>query len=706
MKNQLKVKPLIEKHQQKDGKGTGKLNLYKRTNNLGETEYIYQETPDSEEILLTPTNKRFSNDPTNWDYKDANGREYSPRMVKSPHPQEELYASGEPMGPLEKYVAELNWRAKNNPASIALQGKYTMPAIASTWLAPLGQAFAGSTIAGVPATTWANTAMAAGFAGHGLNHAVNEGINGWGDAAMTAMEVTPLGKLARPMWNASKKGLQYTAKVADATARYISPSYDLHRTISETTPRTTPTYHSFYSSDLTGSGLVENVHTGSPLFEFGQTMRTSPEKAYFMRTPKNVDILKLRNGRFRHEVVGNETLPSGEVNGKFVSYGEPWQEFTLGENSALYEFPVGPRRGPNLMATDWKGRSQRYSVDEAYNYMQQERALRRELDSIKKTIGDDEFLKQYYTIRRNLIDKKYPILDEPINTSVYGANQTVIPNDRWNFDKFLKTPFWRYSENPISGQVQKELMMKWPEAKFLETPTIKWTDGIGLTRYEPYKRKQGGKMFKFKKGNKIHIKKANRGKFTDYCGGEVTNECIQRGKHSSNPAVRKRATFAQNARHFKHKLGGVVKADDGMKFTINDGLTLGSQLIGNIANSIQQNKFIDSQIKANQAQSKYLQSQIWNNSLSRAKDFYTKQFEENQKKFNSGESFDNPSQIVAAHSAWDMASKDANNQINNLNNQLQLDNQQLQQQKKSILGSSLGIAGNFITNKFNNYDFS
>lgn len=208
-------------------------------------------------------------------------------------------------------------------------------------------------------------------------------------------------------------------------------------------------------------------------------------------------------------------------------------------------------------------------------------------------------------------------------------------------------------------------------------------------------------MFKFKKGNKIHIKKANRGKFTDYCGGEVTNECIQRGKHSSNPAVRKRATFAQNARRWKHKLGGVIKADNGTKFTINDGLALGSQLIGNAVNSIQQNKAIDSQIKANKAQNKYLQSQIWNNSLSKAKDFYTKQFEEKQKKFNSGESLDNPSQIVAAHSAWDMASKNANNQISNLNNQLQLDNQQLQQQKKSILGSSLGIAGNFIMNKYN-----
>lgn len=56
---------------------------------------------------------------------------------------------------------------------------------------------------------------------------------------------------------------------------------------------------------------------------------------------------------------------------------------------------------------------------------------------------------------------------------------------------------------------------------------------------------------KLKKGNKIYIKKRNRGKFTEYCGGNVTNECIQRGKNSSNPAIRKRAIFAQNSRKWK-----------------------------------------------------------------------------------------------------------------------------------------------------------
>ena len=60
----------------------------------------------------------------------------------------------------------------------------------------------------------------------------------------------------------------------------------------------------------------------------------------------------------------------------------------------------------------------------------------------------------------------------------------------------------------------------------------------------------------FKKGNKIKIKKQNKGKFTEYCGGNVTQECIQRGKNSPDPKIRKRATFAANVRKFKHKSGG------------------------------------------------------------------------------------------------------------------------------------------------------
>lgn len=278
------------------------------------------------------------------------------------------------------------------------------------------------------------------------------------------------------------KGLQAANSIAEARI----PAYGLYREIGRTIPRTTPTLNSFYSSDLTGSGFVENVYTGSPLYEFGQTMRTSPEKAYFMRAPKDIDVLKLGNGKFRHEVVGNKILPSGEINGKFVSYGEPWQEFALDKNSALYEFPIGSRRGPGLMATDWKGRLQKYSVDEVYDYMQRKGALNREFRKDVLKLGLDklkgaERVKAYRTLKK----EKYPELLEYYDTSIHGANQTVIPNERWNFDKFLKTPFWKYSENPISGQVQKELIMKWSEVKPLETPTISWTDAAKTPTITP-----------------------------------------------------------------------------------------------------------------------------------------------------------------------------------------------------------------------------
>ena len=65
----------------------------------------------------------------------------------------------------------------------------------------------------------------------------------------------------------------------------------------------------------------------------------------------------------------------------------------------------------------------------------------------------------------------------------------------------------------------------------------------------------------YKKGNKILIKKQNRGKFTDYCGGKVTDECIKRGKNSSDPKIRKRATFAANAKTWKHQLGKSYKSN-------------------------------------------------------------------------------------------------------------------------------------------------
>lgn len=61
-----------------------------------------------------------------------------------------------------------------------------------------------------------------------------------------------------------------------------------------------------------------------------------------------------------------------------------------------------------------------------------------------------------------------------------------------------------------------------------------------------------------KKGSGIHIKKSHEGRFTEYCRGNVTEECIRRGKNSPDPKIRKQAVFAQNARKFKHQDGGSI----------------------------------------------------------------------------------------------------------------------------------------------------
>lgn len=59
----------------------------------------------------------------------------------------------------------------------------------------------------------------------------------------------------------------------------------------------------------------------------------------------------------------------------------------------------------------------------------------------------------------------------------------------------------------------------------------------------------------FSNGGPIHIKKENRGKFnaTKKRTGKTTEELT----HSKNPLTRKRAIFAQNAKKWKHELGGI-----------------------------------------------------------------------------------------------------------------------------------------------------
>lgn len=62
----------------------------------------------------------------------------------------------------------------------------------------------------------------------------------------------------------------------------------------------------------------------------------------------------------------------------------------------------------------------------------------------------------------------------------------------------------------------------------------------------------------------IKIKKKNRGLFTKYCNGKVTQECIDKAKRSGNKKLIKRAVFAENSRKFKHQNGGILKGQNGI----------------------------------------------------------------------------------------------------------------------------------------------
>ena len=127
-------------------------------------------------------------------------------------------------------------------------------------------------------------------------------------------------------------------------------------------------------------------------------------------------------------------------------------------------------------------------------------------------------------------------------------------------------------------------------------------------------------IFKFKKGG-IHIKEKNKGSFTRWCGGNVTEECIRKGKNSSNPKIRKKATFADNARHFKHRLGGnIVKASGGWIANIGDFLSSDkgknmisglTNFIGNVSRANAYNSYVDEQNTAKELEAKVQQRQNW-----------------------------------------------------------------------------------------------
>ena len=138
--------------------------------------------------VVTPVNKLVEDDPSTWSFADKNGTTFTPHGPVFNSNQGEIRQVEEApflsnnyiKQAAHNYMSELAYDINNNRV---VSGKYTMPAIA---LAPV----IGSKIGGA--------AINSAFGAHGLNHAINEGIDGIGDAVTTGLELIPLSQLAKP----------------------------------------------------------------------------------------------------------------------------------------------------------------------------------------------------------------------------------------------------------------------------------------------------------------------------------------------------------------------------------------------------------------------------------------------------------------------------------------------------------------------------
>ena len=152
--------------------------------------YFY--SVDGTETDVTPITT-IGEDPAYWTYTDAAGKTYRP--TQSPEANYTL-TEAEDTNPLlreaNNYVKELEWRAKNNPSSIALQGKYTMPLVLSPVL--------GKGIATALANPYVDAGLTSYFGAEGLQDLAN-GNADW----QTALEISPVGRIVKPLWNAGKE---------------------------------------------------------------------------------------------------------------------------------------------------------------------------------------------------------------------------------------------------------------------------------------------------------------------------------------------------------------------------------------------------------------------------------------------------------------------------------------------------------------------
>ena len=105
--------------------------------------------------------------------------------------------------------------------------------------------------------------------------------------------------------------------------------------------------------------------------------------------------------------------------------------------------------------------------------------------------------------------------------------------------------FDRKIHEQMSGQADEENSQRLDDI---------WLDAL---RRQKMKEKQREPAYAFvieaKKKEKWIPKNMDEGSFTEYCGGNVTEECIERGKNSPNKKTKQRANLADTFRHMDKK---------------------------------------------------------------------------------------------------------------------------------------------------------
>ena len=220
-----------------------------------------------------------------------------------------------------------------------------------------------------------------------------------------------------------------------------------------------------------------------------------------------------------------------------------------------------------------------------------------------------------------------------------------------------------------------------------------------------------------KKGNKIHIKESQKGSFTKWCGGNVTSECIQRGKNSSNPKIRKKATFAANARKWKHEDGGcfsllgriVKKHQTGGKTNFFNSQA-GQAVISGVTSLIStaaQNKKVQANAEAQKAQNEADWAEIEKEIIQQNQQKKNQRYQQWMSDYQSGRTMDQPSQLVAEHEG----SEELNQELAEGKQGLKNKNKQIDAQADAetsgnwgnaitgILQNGLGMVGNYMANK-------